>query len=167
MLSRRSIAVLVVLAFAVVIAGIAAAPAAEKTLSIGLLGPLSGGAASYGVELQRGAEMRTDEINKAGGLKVGGDVYKIKLVAYDHKAQAAEAATATNKLVFQDKVKYIIGNAVGATCNAAQTITEPNKVMFSFVCWGTANLAPEKPYSFRSMLSQWELAEQIGRASCR
>ena len=107
--------------------------------------------------------MRTDEINKAGGLKVGGDVYKIKLVAYDHKAQAAEAATATNKLVFQDKVKYIIGNAVGATCNAAQTITEPNKVMFGFVCWGTANLAPEKPYSFRSMLSQWELAEPFYR----
>ena len=161
MTPRRSLAILIVLAFAVV--GPGPAPAAEKTLAIGLLGPLSGGAASYGVELQRGAEMRTDEINKAGGLKVGGDVYKIKLVAYDHKAQAAEAATATNKLVFQDKVKYIIGNAVGATCNAAQTITEPNKVMFSFVCWGTANLAPEKPYSFRSMLSQWELAEPFYR----
>jgi len=161
MTPRRSLAILIVLALAVV--GPGPAPAAEKTLTIGLLGPLSGGAASYGVELQRGAEMRTDEINKAGGLKVGGDVYKIKLVAYDHKAQAAEAATATNKLVFQDKVKYIIGNAVGATCNAAQTITEPNKVMFSFVCWGTANLAPEKPYSFRSMLSQWELAEPFYR----
>ena len=161
MTPRRSLAILIVLALAVV--GPGPAPAAEKTLTIGLLGPLSGGAASYGVELQRGAEMRTDEINKAGGLKVGGDVYKIKLVAYDHKAQAAEAATATNKLVFQDKVKYIIGNAVGATCNAAQTITEPNKVMFGFVCWGTANLAPEKPYSFRSMLSQWELAEPFYR----
>ncbi len=161
MTPRRSLAILIVLALAVV--GPGPASAAEKTLTIGLLGPLSGGAASYGVELQRGAEMRTDEINKAGGLKVGGDVYKIKLVAYDHKAQAAEAATATNKLVFQDKVKYIIGNAVGATCNAAQTITEPNKVMFSFVCWGTANLAPEKPYSFRSMLSQWELAEPFYR----
>jgi len=161
MTPRRSLAILIVLALAVV--GPGPAPAAEKTLTIGLLGPLSGGAASYGVELQRGAEMRTDEINKAGGLKVGGDVYRIKLVAYDHKAQAAEAATATNKLVFQDKVKYIIGNAVGATCNAAQTITEPNKVMFSFVCWGTANLAPEKPYSFRSMLSQWELAEPFYR----
>ncbi len=161
MTPRRSLAILIVLALAVV--GPGRAPAAEKTLTIGLLGPLSGGAASYGVELQRGAEMRADEINKAGGLKIGGDVYKIKLVAYDHKAQAAEAATATNKLVFQDKVKYIIGNAVGATCNAAQTITEPNKVMFSFVCWGTANLAPEKPYSFRSMLSQWELAEPFYR----
>jgi branched-chain amino acid transport system substrate-binding protein len=159
----RSTAILVVLTFALAVVGTGPAPAAEKTLAIGLLGPLSGGAASYGVELQRGAEMRADEINKAGGLKVGGDVYKIKLVAYDHKAQAADAATATNKLVFQDKVKYIIGNAVGATCNAAQTITEPNKVMFGFVCWGTANLAPEKPYSFRSMLSQWELAEPFYR----
>ena len=163
MTPRRSLAILIVLVLALPVVGPGPVPAAEKTLTIGLLGPLSGGAASYGVELQRGAEMRTDEINKAGGLNVGGDVYKIKLVAYDHKAQAAEAATATNKLVFQDKVKYIIGNAVGATCNAAQTITEPNKVMFSFVCWGTANLAPEKPYSFRSMLSQWELAEPFYR----
>ena len=147
----------------VALLGAEPAAAADKTLSIGLLGPLSGGAASYGVELMRGAEMKVEEINKAGGLKVGGDVYKIKLISYDHKAQAADAATATNKLVFQDKVKFIMGNAVGATCNAAQTITEPNKVLFSFVCWGTANLAPEKPYSFRSMLSQWELAEPFYR----
>ena len=59
-------------------------------------------------------------------------------------------ATAANKLVFQDKVKFIIGNAVGATCNAAQTVTEPQKVLFAFVCWGTNNLGPDKPYSFRA-----------------
>ncbi len=152
----------------VLVAGMAlglAAPAAaaEKTLEIGVLGPLSGGAASYGVELVRAAEIRTDEINKAGGLKVGGDVYKIKLVTYDHKASAADAATAANKLIFQDKVKYIIGNAVGATCNAVQTVSEPQKVLFAFVCWGTNNLGPDKPYSFRSMLSQWEVAEPFYR----
>lgn len=158
-----SIATLAALTLAATLAGGAAVQAEDKTLAIGLLGPLSGGAASYGVELMRGAELRVEEINKAGGLKVGADAYRIKLVPYDHKAQAADTATATNKLIFQDKVKYIIGNAVGATCNAAQTITEPNKVMFSFVCWGTNNLAPEKPYSFRSMLSQWELAEPFYR----
>jgi len=159
---HRSIATLAILALAATLAGGAAVQAEDKTLAIGLLGPLSGGAASYGVELLRGAELRVEEINKTG-LKVGADTYRIKLVSYDHKAQAADTATATNKLIFQDKVKYIIGNAVGATCNAAQTITEPNKVMFSFVCWGTNNLAPEKPYSFRSMLSQWELAEPFYR----
>jgi branched-chain amino acid transport system substrate-binding protein len=162
MTSRRSLVTLAALALVAALAT-GGVQAADKTLPIGLMGPLSGGAASYGVELMRGAEMRVDEINKAGGLKVGADVYKLKLVSYDHKAQAADTATATNKLVFQDKVKYIIGNAVGATCNAAQTITEPNKVMFAFVCWGTNNLAPEKPYSFRSILSQWELAEPFYR----
>jgi branched-chain amino acid transport system substrate-binding protein len=154
----------IIVLVAVMALGVAApAAAAEKTLEIGVLGPLSGGAASYGVELVRAAEIRTDEINKAGGLKVGGDVYKIKLVTYDHKASAADAATAANKLIFQDKVKYIIGNAVGATCNAVQTVSEPQKVLFAFVCWGTNNLGPDKPYSFRSMLSQWEVAEPFYR----
>jgi branched-chain amino acid transport system substrate-binding protein len=162
MTTRRSIATAAGLSLVAALAT-GSTQAAEQTLAIGLLGPMSGGAASYGVELMRGAEMKVDEINKAGGLKVGGDVYKIKLISYDHKAQAADTATATNKLVFQDKVKYIIGNAVGATCNAAQTITEPSKVMFAFVCWGTNNLAPDKPYSFRSILSQWELAEPFYR----
>jgi len=160
MTSGRSIACIMLVAL---FALAPVASAAEKTLTIGLLGPLSGGAASYGVELLRGAEMKVDEINKAGGLKIGGDQYKLKLISYDHKAIAADAATAANKLVFQDKVKFIIGNAVGATCNAVQTVTEPQKVLFAFVCWGTKNLGPDKPYSFRSMLSQWEAAEPFYR----
>ena len=159
----RSHGWIIVLVAVMALGSAAPAAAAEKTLEIGVLGPLSGGAASYGVELVRAAEIRTDEINKAGGLKVGGDVYKIKLVTYDHKASAADAATAANKLIFQDKVKYIIGNAVGATCNAVQTVSEPQKVLFAFVCWGTNNLGPDKPYSFRSMLSQWEVAEPFYR----
>src|SRR5216683_7002758 len=163
MLGQQCRGGVVLLAVLLGIGGAAPVSAADKVLEIGVLGPLSGGAASYGVELVRGAEMRAEEINKGGGLKVGSDVYRIKLVSYDHKALAADAATAANKLVFQDKVKYIIGNAVGATCNAVQTVTEPEKVLFSFVCWGTSNLGPDKPYSFRAMLSQWEVAEPFYR----
>src|SRR5258705_10850754 len=159
----RSHGWIIVLVAVMALGWAAPAGAAEKSLEIGVLGPLSGGAAAYGVGLVRAAEIRTDEINKAGGLKVGGDVYRIKLVTYDHKASAADAATAANKLIFQDKVKYIIGNAVGATCNAVQTVSEPQKVLFSFMCWGTKNLGPDKPYSFRSLLSQWEVAEPFYR----
>lgn len=143
------------------LAGLAASPiaaSAAEVLKIGVLGPMSGPAAPWGIALLRGAEMRAEEINAAGGLKVGGKVYTLKLVSYDHKTTAAEAATATNKLVFQDKVKFIVGNAVGATCDAAQAITEREKVLFTFVCWGTKNLAASKPYSFREFLSQWEVA---------
>src|SRR5258705_4071294 len=94
---------------------------------------------------------------------VGTVVIKMKPRGQDQKVSGREAANAANKLVFQDKVKYIIGNAVGATCNAVQTVTEPEKVLFSFVCWGTANLGPDKPYSFRAMLSQWEVADPFYR----
>src|SRR5438132_11070615 len=117
---RASIATIAVVAL-VAAAGTRTPSAAEdKTLTIGVLGPLSGGAASYGVELVRAAEIRTDEINKAGGLKVGGDVYKIKLITYDQKASAADDATAANKEFFQEKVKYYIGDEVGAPCQAVR-----------------------------------------------
>jgi branched-chain amino acid transport system substrate-binding protein len=163
---RSALSVIRVVAALASVAAMAAwtpATAADKVLPIGVLGPLSGGAAAYGLDTSRAAEIKADEINAAGGLKIGGDVYKIKLIVYDHKASAADAATAANKLVSQDKVKYIIGNTVGATCNAVQTVTEPQKVLFSFMCWGTKNLGPDKPYSFRSLLSQWEVAEPFYR----
>src|SRR2546426_3917440 len=160
---RGGIPAVVVMALAATAGTTTPGAAQDKTLTIGVLGPPSGGAASYGVELVRGAEMRAEEINKGGGLKVGSDVYRIKPVSYDHKALDADAASAANKLVFQDKVKYIIGNAAGATCNAVQTVTEPEKVLFAFVCWGTSNLGPDKPHSFRAMLSQWEVAEPFYR----
>ena len=68
---RAKIATLAMVALAAAAITATRGAAQDKTLTIGVLGPLSGGAASYGVELVRGAEMKADEINKAGGLKVG------------------------------------------------------------------------------------------------
>jgi branched-chain amino acid transport system substrate-binding protein len=132
---------------------------AEKTLKIGCLGPLSGGAAAWGVQLLRGVQMKAEEINAAGGLKVGKDIYKIEISNYDTKARADEATQVTKKLIYDDKVKFIIGNAVAATCQAAQLITEPNKVLFTFICWGIKDLGPEKPYSFREVHGALEVGE--------
>ena len=143
------------------LAGMPVLSEAADTLKIGVLGPMSGAAAPWGLALARGAEMRAEELNAAGGLRAGGKTYTLTIVPYDHKATAAEAATATNKLVFEDKVRLIVGNAVGATCDAAQAITEREKVLFTFVCWGTKNVGPDKPYSFRELLSQWEVTPPL------
>src|SRR5438034_11641525 len=89
----------IIVLVAVMALGLAApAAAAEKTLEIGVLGPLSGGAASCGVELVRAAETPPAETNKAGGPKGGGAVYKMKLVTYPHRASAAGATTAAKQL---------------------------------------------------------------------
>lgn len=141
-----------------VLSGSGSAFAKTKTLKIGCLGPLSGGAAAWGIQLLRGLEMRVEEVNNSGGLKIGNDIYKIEVRNYDTQARADVATQVTKALVYRDKVKYIIGNAVGATCDAAQLVTEPNHVMFTFICWGIGNLGVKKPYSFREVDGALEVA---------
>lgn len=56
---------------------------------IGMSGPLTGGAAVYGVAVQNAAQMAIDEINAAGGL----NGYKFKLVATDDQHDPTKVAT--------------------------------------------------------------------------
>ncbi len=155
---KKSVALFQMLAFCLSMCALGGwAHGAEKTLPVGCLGPLSGAAAPWGWDMVHALQMRAEEINNSGGLRVGGDIYNIKVHYYDTKSRADEATTTTKKLIFDDKVKYIIGNAVAATCDAVQLVSEPNKVLFTFVCWGGKLLGPDKPYSFRSMLSTAEI----------
>ena len=56
---------------------------------IGMSGPLTGGAAVYGVAVQNAAQMAVDEINAAGGL----NGYTFKLVATDDQHDPTKVAT--------------------------------------------------------------------------
>ena len=56
---------------------------------IGLSGPLTGGAAVYGIAVKNSAQMAVDEINAAGGLHG----IKFKLVAMDDMNDASKLAT--------------------------------------------------------------------------
>ena len=56
---------------------------------IGMSGPLTGGAAVYGVAVQNAAQMAVDEINAAGGL----NGIKFKLIATDDQNDPTKVAT--------------------------------------------------------------------------
>ena len=62
----------------------AAAPAAD-VIKIGHVAPLTGGIAHLGKDNENGARLAVEEINAAGGLKVGDKTYKLDLVAEDDK----------------------------------------------------------------------------------
>ncbi len=83
--------------------------AAEKKLTIGVADALTGGGAVYGLPQANAVRMAADEINAAGGIKVGADNYKIDVIAYDDKANPTEATNAVRKLIDRDGVKYILG----------------------------------------------------------
>lgn len=93
------------------------------TIKIGLLAPLTGDVAQYGIGVQRGVRMYIDEINAAGGV-LGKTV---ELVEYDEKGDAVEAVNAYNRLVSQDKVVAIIGDVTSTpTIAVAQESVEYN-----------------------------------------
>src|SRR3989344_7071473 len=86
----------------------ACAPAEEGTnepIKMGYLGPLTGEAASYGIDTLNGTKFAVDEINAAGGI----NGRMIELVAEDGKCTGADAASAAQKLVNIDKVVAIVG----------------------------------------------------------
>nr|WP_319016857.1 ABC transporter substrate-binding protein [Diaphorobacter aerolatus] len=82
---------------------------AQEELKIGAIVTLSGAGAAWGQAMLYATELAADDVNAKGGLDVGGKKYKVKVVPYDDKYQAGEAVTAANRLVFEDKVKYVIG----------------------------------------------------------
>lgn len=55
----------------------------EGTFVIGGSGPLTGTNASYGISVKQGAEIAIEEINAAGGVKVGDSTYQLKLMFED------------------------------------------------------------------------------------
>ncbi|WP_045233569.1 ABC transporter substrate-binding protein [Deinococcus pimensis] len=80
---------------------------AQSSVNIGYSGPLSGGAAFYGKDVQTGLDMAIDEINKAGGITVGGRKVKLNLVSLDDKYLPNETATNVRRLLSQNNTPVI------------------------------------------------------------
>ncbi len=135
------------------------APAtAQQPFKIGIIGPLSGPAAVWGQQIVHGAEMAAEEISAKGGFSVGGEKYNIKLIPYDDKYKGPEGLTAANKLVFDDKVKVILGSISSASILAFQVVTEPNKVLVLCNSFSHQVLDIKKPYTFRILMTSLEKA---------
>ena len=61
--------------------------AEEDTLTIGMTLSQTGSLNVDSVAQQRGAELWRDQVNEAGGLKVGDKRYKVRYVTYDDQSQ--------------------------------------------------------------------------------
>lgn len=80
---------------------------AEQTLNIGFTGPLSGGAALYGENTLSGLRMAVQDANEAGGIKIGDETYKVKLISLDDKYSPSQAATNAKRLVKESKAAAV------------------------------------------------------------
>lgn len=83
------------------------------TLVLGGIGPLTGGAASYGTGVMKGAQLAVNEINAAGGV----NGIQLKLEFQDDEHDAEKAVLAYNSLM--DKgMQILIGTVTSSPCVA-------------------------------------------------
>jgi ABC-type branched-subunit amino acid transport system substrate-binding protein len=104
-----------------------AASAEPKILKFGALIPMSGPAAAYGDIYKKSLDLYVQIVNETG-FKVGQDTYKIQMVYADDKYNPQEAVAAANKVIFSDKVQFIISSS--PTNSALTPLTNANKVIF-------------------------------------
>lgn len=96
----------------------------SDTIKVGFIGPLTGGAAEYGINCRNGTQMYIDEINAAGGV-LG---KQVELVALDDQHDAMEALNAYNRLVEQEGVVAIFGPVTSAPALAVAQEAAGNSV---------------------------------------
>jgi branched-chain amino acid transport system substrate-binding protein len=108
-----------------------AAEAPAEVIKIGHVGPLTGGIAHLGKDNENGARLAVEEINAAGGLKVGDKTYKFELVAEDDKADPKEGTLAAQKIVDSGAVAVVGHLNSGTTIPASKIYADASVAQIS------------------------------------
>ncbi len=124
------------------------APSVEK-LNIGALICLTGWISGLDIQNLKEAEIFVDMINEKGGVAIGGTTYEIKLLAEDCQSTLEGVATACNRLVHDQKVKFIVGPTAFFSI-AVSPIADPNEVLHVLGhCSGLpGEMGADVPYGF-------------------
>jgi branched-chain amino acid transport system substrate-binding protein len=99
--------------------------AASGPIKIAILAPLSGQVQTFGESTRDGALLAIEEWNAKGGV-LG---QKIETVIADSQCSADPAVNAANKVIDQDKVKYIVGEVCSSASIPISQITEAKGVV--------------------------------------
>jgi len=95
-----------------------------EVIKIGEVDPLTGGVSQFGIGCHQGFVLAFEQINAEGGI-LG---QKIELVTEDDQSKPGQSATAVRKLITQDKVIAILGDATSSATLESAPIAQANGV---------------------------------------
>jgi branched-chain amino acid transport system substrate-binding protein len=93
------------------------APSTEPII-FGMVAPMTGDAAEYGTQLERGVQLAVDEINAAGGI----NGRTVELDICDDKCDPYEASLCAQKMTANEKIFAVIGHVCSSCTLAAGPI---------------------------------------------
>ena len=119
----------------------------SDVFKIGGIGPTTGGAASYGLAVKRGAELAVKEINEAGGI----NGYQIEFKFEDDEHNPEKAVNAYNTLADWG-MQMLMGTVTSKPCTAVAAETD-NDNMYQLTPSGSAVECVENDNAFRVCFS--------------
>lgn len=119
------------------------AQAKQKEITIGAIAFFGW---PVGLDMVRGVELMAEMDNQKGGIDIGGEKYRVKIIQYDTKHDQAQAVAAANRLIFKDKVNYIISDPI--FLDAWLPIADKNKVVAVVMATSMESQQPKYTYLF-------------------
>lgn len=121
----------------------------KKIIRIGINAPLTGDIPKVGEGTKFAAKMWLEDIEKAGGIEVGGKKYPVELVIEDNEAKAESAVKANTKMITEDEVLVIVGPQSSKQAVPAGDVAN-NYETPMISPWSTnPDTTKDRPYVFR------------------
>lgn len=124
-MSKRLFVVVSLLVVASMVLTACGGVAGGDKIKVAILAPLSGPVPTFGVSTRDGALMAIEEWNAKGGV-LG---KQIEAVVADSQCTADPAVNAANKVIDQDKVKYIVGEVCSKASIPVSEIAEAKGIV--------------------------------------
>jgi branched-chain amino acid transport system substrate-binding protein len=153
--------------FALLLAiGLGAWPAAAlaQAIKVGAVVPLTGRYAGGGAQVRAGYEIGIEDVNRGGGVTVGGAKVPLELVLLDDESDATKTVARLETLAAQGVVAYLGG--FGSDLHAAAaSVAEKNKIPYCGVAFALHKIHQQ---GFRYLFSPFwktpDIAQQLGQA---
>jgi branched-chain amino acid transport system substrate-binding protein len=108
--------------------GFGLATPAENVIVVGAAVSLTGKYAQNGINTKNGYDLAARKINDRGGIRIGGEDYKLALRYYDDESSPARGVELVERLIEQDGVKFMLGPYSSSLTKAILPVIEKHKV---------------------------------------
>lgn len=124
----------------------AAGSSGECSVTLGVIGPMTGPAAGFGQAIKDAAEYAVAEANEEG-FTVGGEDCTLRTKTLDSEYSSAGGATAANTLA-ADGVNFVMGPVASIELDGVKPIADRNEMLLMTTAFGAKDLGPEYPLIF-------------------
>lgn len=157
----RSLAAGLSVAAVALVPFVGVAHAQQKVLKIGVLGVMSGPAASWGLVNRYCAEAQAQLINEQGGWPIDGEKYRIEIISIDDRNDPKVSVAGAERLVYQEGIRYLIGPNVDTTAAAIAPVIEKAGAINIPYAFSKALYSPPRGNSILGMIASYQAGPVI------